>query len=1347
MKKIFLTYSITVVFISLGLVNAKAQQTLKVGNNPTTVTNSAVLDVEATNKGALLPRVALTGTTDVTTIANPANALTVFNTANAGTAPNNVTPGYYFYSTSLNKWVKLVTTEEIKPNYKIVVDPINGQNHITSDAGLNSLGESLGGSENIAIGNTSMSSNAFIGSANTAVGYYAAQSLTSGTWNTLLGLASGVKVTTGEYNVVVGANAMTNVETGSRNTALGGDAMSAAGSNVNFSTAVGSGALGGVQSGDYNIGLGNNAGSALNIGSGNVYIGNEAGHPIPLGVVNESNQLYINNGPGANALIRGDFATKELTINNTLKVTGLNSAAPATTGNRPVVADANGQLKIGTDAEIITADNGLTKTGSNIQLGGALTHATTITTDATKTIALAGLQTGANTDKVVVADVNGVLKSVDQTTLEGDLRLVGNNNHITKDAGVGSNGSSSGSGVDNVGIGKGTLQSIVNGGHNIAIGQDVLKSVLNGEYNIGIGINSSYNFTIGLSNIGLGTGSLFSGTTGSSNIALGTAAGHNNVFPSNSITTGSENFVVGTQALVPDGTASHQMNIKNTIFGIGMNGTLAAPAGSIGINVSAPTNTLHVKATADPLRLEGLQTGAVTDNVVVADANGVLKSISSSNITANNWSLTGNAGTTAGTNFLGTTDSQDLIFKTNNLERLRITQTGRLDFSNTSGSNTNIFLKGGNETTTGGNNIALGTQALPSNTTGSWNIGLGTQALQANTTGFLNTALGGASMIANTTGGWNTAIGVDGLRANTTGNYNTALGYRAGRFITTGSNNITIGWDAGLPSNTADGQMNIGNIIYATGRGAVGAGNLGVGITNPGNKLEIQHGTAGNSGLRFTNLTNAPLLATNASGDVITATANPANGLFWGLTGNSGTNPTNNYIGTRDAADFVVITNNTERMRTTSAGNVAIGNQTPATVASATSGSTAAQQLARLTVSSGDISVNGVTVGKGGGQLGTNLAFGVQTLYNNTTGNENIAIGVSSLNLNSTGSNNLAIGNNALYSNTADWNFAIGNVALQSNTTGTWNQGIGAYALNRNTTGGWNVAVGATAMQYNTTGMYNVALGNSALRNGNIASRNTAIGYRTLETSNGTENTAIGNQAGSLIGTGARNTAVGDSTLLNVTTGNRNTALGDNALSNLFTGSNNIGIGASVQVPSQTASNQMNIGNTLFGTGMNGTLAAPAGFLGVNTSAPSNTLHVKATADPLRLEGLQTGASTDKVVVADANGVLKTVDKTTLAPSAIRTETANYTALAADETILVNANGGAVTITLPAANTAAGKKYAVKKIDASANGVQVISAGGTIDGNAAGTGVTGTLSWQGWVFQSDGTNWFIISRI
>ncbi|MBC8054514.1 MAG: hypothetical protein H7Y13_15750, partial [Sphingobacteriaceae bacterium] len=67
---------------------------------------SAGLDVSFTNKGLLIPRVALTGTTDVATIASPTTSLLVYNTATAGTNPNDVTPGYYYYS---GAWIRLNT--------------------------------------------------------------------------------------------------------------------------------------------------------------------------------------------------------------------------------------------------------------------------------------------------------------------------------------------------------------------------------------------------------------------------------------------------------------------------------------------------------------------------------------------------------------------------------------------------------------------------------------------------------------------------------------------------------------------------------------------------------------------------------------------------------------------------------------------------------------------------------------------------------------------------------------------------------------------------------------------------------------------------------------------------------------------------------------------------------------------------------------------------------------------------------------------------------------------------------------------------------------------------------------
>lgn len=62
---------------------------------------SAMLDVSATNKGILIPRVALTGTTDITTVPGAANWLTVFNTATV----SDVTTGIYYWNGTV--WVKV----------------------------------------------------------------------------------------------------------------------------------------------------------------------------------------------------------------------------------------------------------------------------------------------------------------------------------------------------------------------------------------------------------------------------------------------------------------------------------------------------------------------------------------------------------------------------------------------------------------------------------------------------------------------------------------------------------------------------------------------------------------------------------------------------------------------------------------------------------------------------------------------------------------------------------------------------------------------------------------------------------------------------------------------------------------------------------------------------------------------------------------------------------------------------------------------------------------------------------------------------------------------------------------
>lgn len=67
---------------------------------------SSILEIRSADKGVLLPRVSLTGINDNTTISNPANSLLIFNIATAGSPPNDVTPGYYYWDASGSKWIR-----------------------------------------------------------------------------------------------------------------------------------------------------------------------------------------------------------------------------------------------------------------------------------------------------------------------------------------------------------------------------------------------------------------------------------------------------------------------------------------------------------------------------------------------------------------------------------------------------------------------------------------------------------------------------------------------------------------------------------------------------------------------------------------------------------------------------------------------------------------------------------------------------------------------------------------------------------------------------------------------------------------------------------------------------------------------------------------------------------------------------------------------------------------------------------------------------------------------------------------------------------------------------------------
>jgi len=190
------------------------------------------------------------------------------------------------------------------------------------------------------------------------------------------------------------------------------------------------------------------------------------------------------------------------------------------------------------------------------------------------------------------------------------------------------------------------------------------------------------------------------------------------------------------------------------------------------------------------------------------------------------------------------------------------------------------------------------------------------------------------------------------------------------------------------------------------------------------------------------------------------------------------------------------------------------------------------RQMGKLEVNN-DVLINGLTVGKGGGNITSNTANGVQALYSNTTGNGNTANGYNTLYSNTTGSANTANGVQALYSNTTGgYNTANGVSSLFSNTTGNYNTANGVGSLRNNTTGGENVANGYYSLFSNTTGNGNTANGVQALYSNTTGNFNTANGIISLYyNTTGYQNTANGVNSGSYVGTGTTPNSTGNNSV------------------------------------------------------------------------------------------------------------------------------------------------------------------------------------------------------------------------
>jgi hypothetical protein len=333
------------------------------------------------------------------------------------------------------------------------------------------------------------------------------------------------------------------------------------------------------------------------------------------------------------------------------------------------------------------------------------------------------------------------------------------------------------------------------------------------------------------------------------------------------------------------------INIANAQVGIG---TTTPQAGSILDIDIADKGILLPRVSLTALNSIAPITGGGTESLLIYNTNPTVgRGFHYWNgsvwipILAKDWKQGGNIGTNPTTDFLGTIDNTAIRIRTNNTERLEISNSGLLR-AYASGSAAAPLLSWDSDTDTG---------------------------LYHNIADELNLAAGGLEFVT-----LRNAANAELVLNETGSNLDTRIetANNDSSFFIDGAND-NVGLGTNTPNTSAQLDISDTDKGVLINRVALTATNSATPISTPATGLLVYNTASASSG--STEVMPGFYFWDGSKWVAMGGT----NGKDWSLEGNAGTNSSNNFIGTTDNTDFVLRTNDTERLRFLGSGNAGIG--------------------------------------------------------------------------------------------------------------------------------------------------------------------------------------------------------------------------------------------------------------------------------------------------------------------------------------------------------------------------------------------------------------------------------------